>query len=115
MMQTAVDVYNKLLTEAIDCNEIIDFSYYASMTTAHAQRKILSLLYSCTLYKYNDGLLVKYFDKLCFIRKDEQNTVRVLLPFSPKHLCFGRYTNKDLRNIEESVVLNDVIFSLIGI
>lgn len=141
MFKPAVDLYNTLFKEAIDCNQIKGFKHLAEMTTAHAERRIISLLEPRTLYTYNGNFIVKYFNRLCIIslnkKKEAINvgtygyvmdgvefqgvyeeqetiqTVRVDLPFSPKHLCGGKYKGRDIRRIEDAGILNHLVMAIV--
>lgn len=134
-----LELYKGLLEEAIDLTTIPKFSYYANMTTAHAQRKILDMLEDRTLYQFNGGLIVKMFDKLNFIRPNKTPslpngegypewmnqlsivedpvppTIRVSLGISPKHVVKGRYSSSELKRVSDGRILNDVVFGLVGI
>lgn len=155
-------VFKDLLEDAIDCKDIPQFDYYASMTTAHAQRKLLTLLDEKVLYKSNGNILIKVLDRLCFIEINKPRepsinvgtvgtvmtrplgddlpdmpvvvpketyaielrspygkppesapTIRITLPFSPKHFCKGVYKGKDLKRITQGDVLRTFVNALL--
>lgn len=142
MFKPAVELYNTLFREAIDCNTIKGFKHLAEMTTAHAERRIISLLKAGVLYTYNGRFIVKYFNRLCVIslnkKKEAVNvgtfgytdingvqhtgvyeehetleTVRIDLPFSPKHVCGGVYKCRDIRRVEDASILNHVLMAIV--
>lgn len=139
MIRPAIDLYNTLIKEAIDCSTIRGFTQLAEMSTAHAERRIISLLESGKLYTYNGRFIVKHFNRLCFIylnkvpdainvgcmglsiagveqdiEPEEINpqTVRIDLPFSPKHLCGGRYKCRDIRRVADAGILNHILMAI---
>lgn len=136
MNRHAKDLFVELLKDAIDCTTLHSFNYYKDFTTAYANRKIIELMEPNRLYRYEDRLFVRVFDRMCFIflnkhREELPNvgtlhemsidpdvepspeTVRILLPFSPKHICGGQYTSGHLKRISNYFEFNQVISSLI--
>lgn len=137
MTRTAVELFNEIISDAIDCTTIPKFTQYASMTTAYAQRCIIALLQENKLYTFNGRYIVKKFGRLNFIyinkKKDLPNvgthspignsvgcmevqepeeTVRIDLAFSPKHICGGMYKSGDLKRISDRFVLNQVLSAI---
>lgn len=134
MDKKAIDLFKDLLDEAIDCSQIPKFDYYSNMTTAHAERCIISLLTEGKLYKYNGRLIIKKFNRLCFIfinklmervnvgtfgserPIDEEEkaieTVRVLLPFSPKHILNNGLKSGQMKRMTDYFTFNTVVNSL---
>lgn len=139
MFRPAIELYNSLFKEATDCNTIGGFKQLAEMSTAHAERRIISLLEPGKLYSYNGRFIVKHFNRLCFIylnkKKEAVNvgtmgmsidgvevsidpeeinpqTVRIDLPFSPKHLCGGLYRCADIRHVSDAGVLNHILMAI---
>jgi hypothetical protein len=106
------------------------------MTTAHAERRIIELLKPGKLYTYNGQFIVKHFNRLCVISLNKQNpainvgtvsyygaepillveedrrTVRVSLPFSPKHICGGYYKGCEIKRISDASTLNHILMGL---
>lgn len=111
-INTVTDLFKDLMDDAIDLGLNNRFIYYSNMTTAHAERMIIALLKEKTLYKFNEKILVKYFGKICFITLNDVGSVKVKLPFSPKHICDGWFKNKDLRTLCEKHELMQVVRSL---
>lgn len=133
MTRTAVELYNEVLKDAVDCTTIPKFAQYASMTTAYAHRCIIALLEENKLYKFNGRFIVKKFGRLCHIYVNKINsmvnvgtfngigsmdvpetevTVRIDLPFSPKHICGGLYKSGELKRISDHLILNHVMSAL---
>ncbi|BDH16654.1 MAG: hypothetical protein [Bacteriophage sp.] len=126
MVQHAVDLFRELLEDAIDLATIPKFAYYKDLTTAYAERIIISLMEEGRLYKYNDRLLVRKFGRLCcvYINKARiidvdaddtiirENSVRIDLPFSPKWICDAQYKSKHLRRITDYFLFNQVMSSI---
>lgn len=137
MIKHAKELFNELLDEAIDCTTIPNFMDYKNMTSNYAERAIIGLLKKNTLYRYEDRIFIRRDDKLCYIilnkKKNITNvvahpddmvgfihhvediveTVRVILPFSPKWICNGIYKCRDIRNIYDYFVFNQIIESLV--
>lgn len=139
MIRPAIELYNTLFKEAIDCNTIRGFKHLAEMTSAHAERRIISLLEPGTLYTYNGRFIVKHFNRLCFIYLNKKSemvnvgcvglsiggkdipidpeeldppTVRIDLPFSPKHLCGGIYKCRDIKRVSDASILNHILMAI---
>lgn len=120
-LKHAKELFLELLDEAIDLSENPKFNYYKSMTTAHAQRVIIELLKENTLYRYRERILIRMYNRLCYIvlnkliEEDEETieSVKVSLPFSPKHICNGYYRNANLRAIEDYFQLSHIINALV--
>lgn len=137
MIKHAKELFNELLNEAIDCTTIPHFMDYKNMSSNYAERAIIGLLKKNTLYRYEDRIFIRRDDKLCYIivnkkknlpnvgtlhelstgifhhEQDTVETVRVILPFSPKWICNGIYKCRDIRTIYDYFVLNQIIESLI--
>lgn len=111
-INTVNDLFTDLMDDAIDLGLDNRFIYYSTMTTAHAERMIIALLKEKTLYKYGGRILIKYFNKICFISVDGGTSVKVKLPFSPKHICNGWFRNRDLRTLCEKHELMQVVRAL---
>lgn len=137
MIKHAKELFNELLKEAIDCTTIPYFMDYKNMTSNYAERAIIGLLKKNTLYRYEDRIFIRRDDKLCYVilnkkknlpnvgaypewvkkvvipEEDSVESVRVILPFSPKWICKGMYKCRDIRTISDYFVLNQIIESLI--
>lgn len=137
MIKHAKELFNELLNEAIDCTTIPYFMDYKNMTSNYAERAIIGLLKKNTLYRYEDRIFIRRDDKLCYIilnkkknlpnvgafpewmmklnhpEEDSIETVRVILPFSPKWICSGKYKCRDIRTISDYFILNQIIENLI--
>lgn len=137
MIKHAKVLFNELLKEAIDCTTIPYFMDYKNMTSNYAEMVIIGLLKKNTLYRYEDRIFIRRDDKLCYVvlnkKKNLPNvssypewvkkvvtpeddiieTIRVILPFSPKWICKGMYKCRDIRTISDYFVLNQIIESLI--
>ena len=137
MIKHAKELFNELLKEAIDCTTIPYFMDYKNMTSNYAERAIIGLLKKNTLYRYEDRIFIRRDDKLCYVilnkkknlpdvgtypewvkkvvipEEDIVESVRIILPFSPKWICKGMYKRRDIRTISDYFVLNQIIESLI--
>lgn len=136
MNRHAKDLYLDLLKDAIDFSTDPEFMFYKSMTTAHAMRMIIGLMKERQLYRYEDRLFVRIRDRMCYIFLNKSNghtnvgtihslsevieeeqpkeTVRILLPFSPKWICGGQYKSGHLKRMSNYYEFNQVINSLVA-
>lgn len=136
MIKHAKELFMELLDEAIDCTTIPYFMDYKNMTSNYAERAIIGLLKKNKLYRYEDRIFIRRDDRICYIilnkkknvvnvgtcssmtpdvrhyEEDTVETVRVILPFSPKWICDGKFKCRDIRNIYDYFVLNQIIESL---
>ena len=112
MQRKATDLFVELSQDAINCDTINGFNEYAKMTTSYAYRAIISLLDEGVIYRYNEQLILKKFDRLCFIRKNTDNTIRLIMDFSIKHIV-NNLRPRDVRWIDDYFVLNQIVNGLI--
>lgn len=132
MIKHAAELFRELLEEAIDCETLPMFLEYKNMTTNHAERMIIGLLDERKLYRYQDRIFIRWGEKLCYISQRKPSLlhnvgtgngptwydnitqpIQIILPFSPKWICGGRFKSGQLKAIDNYFDFHQVIHSLI--